>query len=129
MNFCSLAKASEYIGFSKGYISGRLKQGKKIKGYDIYHSKDVEELERETLSFRDTDFIDLMMKQIERENKAYKELVESLGYEPEEIIIEKYPLNFEEGKDGSMKVWQSFRIRYRDKKGAMKYFERNKNQK
>lgn len=95
----------------------------------IYHSKDVEELERETLSFRDTDFIDLMMKQIERENKAYKELVESLGYEPKEIIIEKYPLNFEEGKDGSMKVWQSFRIRYRDNKGAMKYFERNKNQK
>lgn len=94
-----------------------------------YRSKNVEELERETLSFRDTDFIDLMMKQIERENKAYKELVESLGYEPKEIIIEKYPLNFEEGKDGSIRVWQSFKIRYRDKKGAMRYFERNKNQK
>lgn len=94
-----------------------------------YRSKDVEELERETLSFRDTNFIDLIKKQIERENKAYKELVESLGYEPKEIVIEKYPLNFEEGKDGSIKVWQSFRIRYRDKKGAMKYFEGNKNQK
>lgn len=94
-----------------------------------YRSKDFEELERETLSFRDTDFIDLMMKQIERENKAYKELVESLGYVPKEIIIEKYPLNFEEGKDGSIRVWQSFKIRYRDKKGAMRYFARNKNQK
>ena len=39
MNFRSLAKASEYIGFSAGYISNRLKQGKKIKGYDIYHFK------------------------------------------------------------------------------------------
>lgn len=39
MNFRSLAKASEYIGFSAGYISNRLKQGKKIKGYDIYLSK------------------------------------------------------------------------------------------
>lgn len=93
----------------------------------ICPSKDYEKLKRETLSFKDTDFIGLMMKQIERENKAYKELVESLGYEPKEIIIEKYPLNFEEGKDGSMRVWQSFRIRYKDKQGAMKYFERNKN--
>lgn len=93
----------------------------------ICPSKDVEELERETLSFRDTDFIGLMMKQIERENKAYKELVESLGYEPKEIIIEKYPLNFEKGEDGSVIVCQNFKIRYRDKKGAMKYFERNKN--
>lgn len=42
MYFRSLAKASEYIGFSAGYISNSLKQGKKIKGYDIYHSKGKE---------------------------------------------------------------------------------------
>lgn len=39
MSFRSLSKASEYIGFGVGYISNRLKRGKKIKGYDIYLSK------------------------------------------------------------------------------------------
>ena len=39
MCFRSLSKASEYIGFGVGYISNRLKQGKKIEGYDIYRSK------------------------------------------------------------------------------------------
>ena len=38
MYFRSLSKASEYIGFGVGYISNRLKQGKKIEGYDIYSS-------------------------------------------------------------------------------------------
>lgn len=37
--FRSLSKASEYLGFCSGYISNRLKQGKKIKGYDIFHLK------------------------------------------------------------------------------------------
>ena len=93
-----------------------------------YRSKDIEELERETLSF-DTVFRDMFKQQIENENKRLRELVESLGYVPKEIIIEKYPLAFEEGKDGSVIVWQNFKIKYRDKKGAMRYFERNKNQK
>ena len=93
----------------------------------ICRSEDDEKLKRETLSF-DTYFRDLMMKEIERENKAYKELVVSLGYVPKEIIIEKYPLHFEERKDGSLRVSQNFKIKYRYKKGAMRYFERNKNQ-
>lgn len=94
----------------------------------ICRSKDDEKLKRETLSF-DTVFRDMFRQQIENENKRLRELVESLGYVPKEIIIEKYPLAFEEGKDGSVIVCQNFKIRYRDKKGAMKYFERNKNQK
>lgn len=93
----------------------------------ICRSKDDEKLKRETLSF-DTVFRDMFKQQIENENKRLRELVESLGYAPKEIIIEKYPLAFEEGKDGSVIVWQNFKIKYRDKKGAMRYFERNKNQ-
>ena len=93
----------------------------------ICRSKDDEKLKRETLSF-DTVFRDMFKQQIENENKRLRELVESLGYVPKEIIIEKYPLAFEEGKDGSVIVWQNFKIKYRDKKGAMRYFERNKNQ-
>lgn len=34
--FRSLSKASKYLGFSSGYISNRLKRGKKIQGYDIF---------------------------------------------------------------------------------------------
>lgn len=94
----------------------------------ICRSKDDEKLKRETLSF-DTVFRDMFKQQIENENKRLRELVEKLGYVPKEIIIEKYPLAFEEGKDGSVIVWQNFKIKYRDKKGAMRYFERNKNQK
>lgn len=81
----------------------------------ICRSKDDEKLKRETLSF-DTVFRDMFKQQIENENKRLRELVESLGYVPEEIIIEKYPLAFEEGKDGSVIVWQNFKIKYRDKK-------------
>ena len=91
-----------------------------------YHSKDVEELERETLSF-DTVFRDMFKQHIENENKRLRELVEKLGYVPKEIVIERYPLTFEKGKDDSVIVCQNFKIRYKDKKGAMKYFERNKN--
>ena len=88
----------------------------------ICPSKDDEKLKRETLSF-DTVF----KQQIENENKRLRELVEKLGYVPKEIAIERYPLAFEKEKDGSVIVCQNFKIRYRDKKGAMKYFERNKN--
>lgn len=94
----------------------------------ICRSKDDEKLKRETLSF-DTVFRDMFKQQIENENKRLRELVEKLGYVPKEIVIEKYPLKFEKGKDGSLIVRQNFKIRYRDKKGAMRYFERNKNQK
>lgn len=92
----------------------------------ICRSKDDEKLKRETLSF-DTVFRDMFKQQIENENKKLRELVEKLGYVPKEIAIERYPLAFEKGKDGSVIVCQNFKIRYRGKKGAMKYFERNKN--
>lgn len=92
----------------------------------ICPSKDDEKLKRETLSF-DTMFRDMFKQQIENENKRLRELVEKLGYVPKEIVIERYPLTFEKRKDGSVIVCQNFKIRYKDKKGAMKYFERNKN--
>ena len=34
--FRSYAKASEYLGYNPGYISGVLKKKKAIKGYEIY---------------------------------------------------------------------------------------------
>lgn len=51
MYFRSLSKASEYIGFGVGYISNRLKQGKKIEGYDIYSPRE------DLLEIHDTDIL------------------------------------------------------------------------
>ena len=72
------------------------------------------EIEIETQSF-DTMFRDLIKQQIENENRAYRELIERLGYEPEpsEIIIEKYPVRYEMGADGSIKFYRDFKMRVR----------------
>lgn len=83
----------------------------------ICRSKIDEDLEIEAQSL-DTIFRVLIKQQFESEKRAYRELVEKLGYEPKpsEIIIERYPVRYKEGDDGSIKFYQDFKFRVRGNK-------------
>lgn len=52
---------------------------------------------------------------IERQNKAYKEFLDKIGYIPPDVTIEQYPMSFKEKSDGTIEVTQDFKIKWNEK--------------
>lgn len=48
---------------------------------------------------------------IEQRNRVYKDFIAKLGYVPQEVTIEEYPLKLKKNMDGEIEVSQEFKIK------------------
>lgn len=52
---------------------------------------------------------------IEQRNRVYKDFIAKLGYVPQEVTIEEYPLKLKKNMDGEIEVSQEFKIKESEK--------------
>lgn len=52
---------------------------------------------------------------IEHRNRVYKDFIAKLGYVPQEVTIEEYPLKLKKNMDGEIEVSQEFKIKESEK--------------
>lgn len=52
---------------------------------------------------------------IEQRDRVYKDFIAKLGYVPQEITIEEYPLKLKKNTDGEIEVSQEFKIKESEK--------------